>query len=81
MSHRRWAPPCVAHIALQPTVTIWVANPEAATDARPVAGGLGLPLALTHDVGDVGLVWREARPDPAFAALLDASGAAGEPAS
>jgi len=31
-----------------------------------------LPLVLTHDMGDVGLVWREARPGPAIAALLQA---------
>lgn len=31
-----------------------------------------LPLSLSPDVGDVGLVWREARPGPALAAVLQA---------
>lgn len=37
-----------------------------------------LPLALTHDIGDVGLVWRDAKPGPAVAALLQAFAAANE---
>lgn len=33
---------------------------------------VALPLALSPDVGDVGLVWREAEPGPALAAVLRA---------
>lgn len=42
--------------------------------AHMVRQGLvvALPLALSPDVGDVGLVWREARPGPALAAVLQA---------
>lgn len=31
-----------------------------------------LPLALTHEIGDVGLVWRDAAPAPGLQALIDA---------
>lgn len=33
-----------------------------------------LPLTLTHDMGDVALVWREADPPPALQAVLDTVG-------
>ena len=33
---------------------------------------VALPPALSPDVGDVGLVWREAEPGPALAAVLRA---------
>jgi DNA-binding transcriptional LysR family regulator len=33
---------------------------------------VGLPLVLSPDVGDVGLLWRESSPGPALAAVLEA---------
>lgn len=32
---------------------------------------VSLPVSLTHDIGDVGVVWRDTRPEPALKAVLD----------
>lgn len=51
-------------LALQPT-----AMAQRLQDKGELAA---LPLTLTHDTGDVGLVWRETEPGPVLAAVLRA---------
>ncbi|MFO1329458.1 MAG: LysR substrate-binding domain-containing protein [Rubrivivax sp.] len=52
-----------------------------AVSADHLAQGLlvALPLKMVHDIGDVGLVWREANPGPVLAAVLQAFVEAGAP--
>ena len=59
-------------ILLNETEALGVLSASAAANLQRHGVIHTLPLVLTHDVGDVGLVWREATPGPALAALLKA---------
>jgi len=74
--------PLVTSVAPTANVALWRATDALGLQSSAVAAlsvaqrTLAiLPLTLTHDMGDVALVWREADPPPALQAVIDAASA------
>lgn len=61
-------------VLLRETEALGVLSTTSAARAEKLGLLRALPLALTQDIGDVGLVWRDPVPGPALARVLQALG-------